>query len=134
MKIIGLLLIVGAIVGGGIILSDTIPGYFTNKDRLARTRTEAAAMEQRLAALNASSTEAEIISATHAAEQAVQQIRFDEDSVARRRNETLMFGGGALAVLALGTFLFLRGRKRQSHAGTPTSKPKPRSPQNAVTA
>jgi hypothetical protein len=113
MKIIGLLLIAGALTGGGIILSDTIPGYFKNTDRLARSRNEAGVAEKKLAAVNASSTEAEIMSATRAAEQAIQQIRYDEESVARRRNETLMFGGGALAVLALGTVLFLRGRKQQ---------------------
>ena len=125
MKIIGLLLIVGALVGGGIILSDTIPGYFNNKDRLARTHKEADAAQKRLAAVNDSSTEAEIVGATRAAEQVIQQIRFDEDSVARRRNETLMFGGGALTVLALGTFLFLYGRKQQKqrHIGA-TSAPR----------
>jgi hypothetical protein len=126
MKIIGLLLILGALVGGGIILSDTIPGYFENKNRLARTRNEAADVEKKLAAIGANATEAEILSATRSAEQVVQQIRFDEDSVARRRDETLMFGGGALAVLALGTLLFLRGRKQQKQksigaATAPTS-------------
>jgi len=126
MKIIGLLLIVGALVGGGIILSDTIPGYFNNKDRLARTRGEADVAQKRLAAVNDSSTEAEIVAATRAAEQVIQQIRFDEDSVARRRNETLMFGGGALAVLALGTFLFLYGRKQQKQRQA-TAMPAPRS-------
>jgi hypothetical protein len=120
MKIIGLLLIAGALVGGGIILSDTIPGYFENQDRLTRTRNEVAVAEKKLATLTASSTEAEVMSATRNAEQVIEQIRYDEDSVARRRDETLMFGGGALAVLALGTFLFLRGRK-QKLSGMPAA-------------
>jgi hypothetical protein len=47
----------------------------------------------------------------HQAESAVDGIRFAKEGVERRRNETLMFGGGALVVLMLGGFLFTRGRR-----------------------
>lgn len=113
MKIIGILLVLGALVGGGIILSDTIPGYFNNKDRLARSRTEAAAAVRALDTLGPNSSESQIRGVTKTAEEATEQIRYDEDSVARRRNESLMFGGGALVLLVLGAFLFVRGRRKQ---------------------
>jgi len=115
MRIIGFLLIVGALVGGGIILSDTIPGWMRNTDRLARTRNEAAAAQQQLTALGPNVSERAIDDA----KRLVDRIRFDEESVARRRNETLLYGGGALAVLVLGTVLVvIGGRKKSQRRGT----------------
>jgi len=122
MKILGALLILGALIGGGIILSDTVPGYFRNKDGLVRARAEAAAAQTKLEAISASaSSAAELDRGIKMAESAVRRIRFAEDSVARRRNETLLFGGGALAVLSLGTVLVLRGRRKRSGLGHPVT-------------
>ena len=112
MKIIGLVLILGALVGGGIILSDTVPGWLRNRDYLARAHQEIDVAKQKLDAVGPNASEAEIRDATRSSEDAIRSVRFAEEGVVRRRNETLMFGGGALAVLALGTFLFLRGRRR----------------------
>jgi hypothetical protein len=112
MKIIGLILIVGALLGGGIILSDTIPGYLRNKERLARTHVEAREADPKLAALGGNVTERDV----RHFESLVDQIRYDVEAVERRRNESLVFGGGAFAVLALGTVLFVRGRRRRSPA------------------
>jgi len=118
MKIIGVLLILGALIGGGIILSDTIPGYFRNKTEQRQRLAEAAKIQDKLAALGPNASEAEILHATRDAEQMSQQLRFDQESVERRRNETLEFGGGALVVLIAGVVLFMRGRRKSKSAGT----------------
>jgi hypothetical protein len=120
MKIIGLLLVLGALVGGGIILSDTVPGWLRNRDYLARAHNELDVAKQKIDAVGPNATEAEIRDATRSSEDAIRSVRFAEEGVERRRNETLMFGGGALAVLALGTFLFLRGRRGSARAMAPS--------------
>ncbi|WP_272011728.1 hypothetical protein [Nannocystis radixulma] len=48
MKILCLLLILGALIGGGVILPDTIPGYLRNQDLLARAHTELTAAKKQL--------------------------------------------------------------------------------------
>lgn len=123
MKIIGIILILGALVGGGLILSDTIPGWKRNTEYLERARAELSTQKDPLSRLPANASEAQIEYAMLHANDAVSAVRDAEDGVARRRNETLMFGGGALAVLALGTFLFLKGRKKSST--TPIPRPLP---------
>ncbi|MDB4962481.1 MAG: hypothetical protein JWP01_2480 [Myxococcales bacterium] len=102
MKIAGILLILAALIGGGIILSDTIPGWMRNRDYLTRARAEAAVKQQKLESLGPTANESQIRNAMSSAEHAVSSIRSAEDGIVRRRNETLLFGGGALAVLALG--------------------------------
>lgn len=124
MKIIGLLLVVGALIGGGIILSDTIPGYLRNKDYLATARAELGAAKAPLEKLGANATEYEVSRAIAHSENAISSVRDAEESVERRRNESLLFGGGTLAVIALGSFLFLRGR-RKSGSNTATATPLP---------
>jgi hypothetical protein len=116
MKTLGLLLIVGALIAGGIILSDTIPGYLRNKDYLVRTHAEAKEAVAKMDKLPANATERDIEYAISHAKQANDSIRDAEESVERRRNETLMFGGGSLAVTALGLFLFFRGRRKPATA------------------
>lgn len=116
MKILGILLIVGALIAGAIILSDTIPGYLRNKEYLVRTHAEAKEAVAKMEKIPANATEHEIESAISRAKQASDSIRDAEESVERRRNETLIFGGGSLAVTALGLFLFFRGRKKSATA------------------
>ncbi|MCY1060048.1 hypothetical protein [Nannocystis sp. SCPEA4] len=48
MKILCLLLILGALIGGSVILSDTILGYLRNQDLLARAHTELTAAKKQL--------------------------------------------------------------------------------------
>jgi outer membrane murein-binding lipoprotein Lpp len=116
MKIVGILLILGALIGGGIILSDTVPGYLRNKDRLAKSRDEIKQLDAKLAAVQAdkNAPAAAIQRVISESENAIQQLHFDEESVTRRRNETLMFGGSAVILLAAGVVLFLRGRRSAS--------------------
>lgn len=116
MKLIGVLLVLGALIGGGIILSDTIPGYLRNKEHLERARTELSAAKNPLDKLGPNATEAQINRAIQDSEMAITVVRYAEDDVARRRNESLLFGGGAAALLALGAFLFVRGSRRTSRA------------------
>jgi len=116
MKILGLLLIVGALIAGGIILSDTIPGYVRNKDYLARSHAEAQEAVDRMDKVPANATEVEIDTAIRRAKQANESVRFAQESVERRRNETLIFGAGTILVTALGVFLFLRGRRKPATA------------------
>ncbi len=117
MKSIGIVLILAALGVGSFLLSDTIPGYKHDKNLLARHRAEAQQVEKRLASLRDSASEADISRAIRDAELSVQQLRFDQEMVERRRNESLIVGGGSLAVLALGAFLFARGRRKRSPAG-----------------
>lgn len=116
MKIVGILLILGALIGGGVILSDTVPGYLRNKERLAKSRDELKQLDAQLAAVQAdkSAPAAAIQRVISDSEDAIQQLHFDEESVTRRRNETLMFGGAAVVLLAAGVVLFLRGRRAPS--------------------
>jgi hypothetical protein len=116
MKIIGILLILGALIGGGIILSDTIPGWMNDKDYVVRAKKEAADAIARVD--RAKSVPIAENDDGHSFEYLVQQaesatsgIRSAEEGVERRRNETFMFGGGALVVLALGVFFVTRGRR-----------------------
>lgn len=111
MQHLGLLLILGALIGGGVILSDTIPGYLRNQDLLASARTELTTATQKLEAVGAYASEADFRRAMSDAQRANDGVRFAEDSVARRRDETLIYGGGALTVLVLGVVLFKRGRR-----------------------
>lgn len=92
------------------------PGWMRNRDHLVRARAEAATAQQKLEAVPRDATERELTYALSDAESAVQSIRYAEEGIERRRNETLLFGGGAVAVLALGTFLVLRGRRKQTRA------------------
>jgi hypothetical protein len=108
------------LIGGGIILSDTIPGYLQNKDYLVRAKSELAAAKSPLDKLGANATEAEIDRAIRHSENAIFSLRSAEEGVERRRNESLLFGGGTLAVIALGSFLFMRGR-RKSGGGAATA-------------
>lgn len=112
MKIIGLLVMLGALVGGGIILSDTVPGWLRNREHLEHARQRLDAAKQKLDAVGDNASEQDI----RDAEQELSSVQDAEEGIVRRRNETLMFGGGALAVLALGTFLFLRGRRGRGKA------------------
>ncbi len=121
MKIIGLLLIVGALVGGGIILSDTIPGYLRNKDYLARAEAELRAETLLLDKVSANARASELEIAIRRTESATENLRFAVESVERRRNESLLFGGGAVGVLALGTFLFMRGRRKSGVVAAPAT-------------
>lgn len=116
MKIVGVLLVLGALIGGGIILSETIPGYLRNKEELARRRTELSAAKNPLDKLGPNATEAQIHHAIQQSETAIALARNAEEGVARRRNESLLFGGGAVALLALGAFLVVRGSRRTSRA------------------
>jgi precorrin-2 methylase len=124
MKIIGLVLMVAAVLVGGFLLSDTIPGYLNNKDLLARHRAQAVQVEQKLASLPATASEDEIYRATRDAERAVYMLRNDQEGIERRRNESLVVGGAALGVFALGAvFFFALGRRKRSPAGSVTTVP-----------
>jgi hypothetical protein len=118
MKILGLLLIVGALLAGGILLSDSIPRYYANQRRVERARAEASEETARVKAIGArpySGTNG-LQYAIQSAESAVKGIRSAEDSVARARDESLLASCAALALIALGAFLFVRARRREAPA------------------
>jgi len=118
MKVLGLLLIVGALLAGGILLSDSFPRYYENQRHLERARAEAAekiAHAEAMGARPASGTN-DYAYALESAESAVRGIRFAEDSIARARDESLIASCGAIALIGLGAFLFVRARRREAHA------------------
>jgi hypothetical protein len=101
-KILGFILVLGALVAGGILLSDSIPGYLDNRAGSARVGTE---LEKALAARPTDPDELTRI------EQELSSLRHFNDGKKRRLTETGIALGGMIVVGGAGLLLVRRGRR-----------------------
>jgi hypothetical protein len=113
MKFFGLFLVVAALGIGGYLLSQTLPRYSTASERLADAKASANAAGS---PVEPGITSEVMRERTAALEEAMLEAQFAERSMATARSESLVFGGGALGVIAIGTVLFLVGRRRNASA------------------
>ena len=95
MKIAGAVLIVGALVAGGVLLSDSVPSYFRNGDLLARAHERA---ELAIAANDVRTAEGELDTIA-----SIKEVR------SRRLNEIVMASGGMVLLGGIGFLLIRRG-------------------------
>src|SRR5688572_10374673 len=98
MRILGAILVVGALVGGGILLSDSVPSYFKNGDNLARAEKRA---EEAIAAGDVRAAEGEVDTMV-----SIKEVR------QRRLIETAIASGGMVLLIGVGIVLFRRSGKK----------------------
>ena len=121
MKIVGIVLILGALVFGSLTLADIVPGYFHNKEALASctTRAEAAAAKAKAVTTDPNASEAAVAMAMRDLDTEVEMQGYSAEGVVRRRNEMFLYGGSAFGLLVLGVVLFMVGWKRSARRVAP---------------
>ena len=109
MKTMGILLILGSVVAGTVLLSDSVPGYFEDRALFARAEARAAVALERAH----QASEAEKAEAVAVLEQEVDVVSSMGRARDRRAAEILVIVPSVLAALGAGVLLLRRGLRRQ---------------------